>query len=111
MNGFHILKWPPLTEADLVAIVKPDFASRKTSEIREIIDRSARVVKEPSFVPATPAMPASPPPAWLTFHLAHPGPDEAMPGDPNCALFRNGRCHLHYIYKNRDGFSFAYVSS
>lgn len=31
-------------------------------------------------------MPANPPPNWLTYHLAHPGPGEAFPGDPNCWL-------------------------
>ena len=59
----------------------------------------------------TPARPASVPPNWLTYHLAHPGPGSAMPGDPNCALFWNGRYHLHYIYTYLDGFSFAHVSS
>ena len=59
----------------------------------------------------TPAMPASPPASWLTYHLAHPGPGNAMPGDPNCAFFWKGRYHLHYIYKNKTGFVFAHVSS
>lgn len=59
----------------------------------------------------TPAMPANPPASWLTYHLAHPGPGNAMPGDPNCAFFWKGRYHLHYIYKNKTGFVFAHVSS
>ncbi len=59
----------------------------------------------------TPARPANPPANWLTFHLAHPGPGNAMPGDPNCAFFWKGRVHLHYIYRNDDGFVFAHVSS
>lgn len=63
------------------------------------------------FVPETPARPAVVPADWLTFHLAHPGPGVAIPGDPNCAFFWKGRCHLHYIYKNDDGFVFAHVSS
>jgi len=58
----------------------------------------------------TPAMPANPPPNWLTYHLAHPGPGEAFPGDPNCAFFWKGRYHLHYIY-NHNGIKFAHVSS
>ncbi len=59
----------------------------------------------------TPTRPAEVPSNWLTFHLAHPGPGTAMPGDPNCAFYWKGRYHLHYIYKNDDGFVFAHVSS
>jgi sucrose-6-phosphate hydrolase SacC (GH32 family) len=58
-----------------------------------------------------PAMPASPPDNWLTYHLLHPGPGGAMPGDPNCAFYWKGRYHLHYIYNHRNGFAFAHVSS
>ena len=58
----------------------------------------------------TPAMPANPPADWLTYHLIHPGPGPAMPGDPNPIFFWKGRYHLHYIYKNK-GFVFAHVSS
>jgi sucrose-6-phosphate hydrolase SacC (GH32 family) len=67
--------------------------------------------KEPPFAFETPARPANPPANWLTFHLAHPGPGEAMPGDPNCAFFWKGRYHLHYIYAHNDGFAFAHLSS
>jgi len=63
------------------------------------------------YVPETPAWPANPPNNWLTFHLAHPGPGNAMPGDPNCAFFYKGRYHLHYIYRNRTGFVFAHLTS
>ncbi len=59
----------------------------------------------------TPAMPEHPPETWLTYHLAHPGPGRATPGDPNPAFFWNGRYHLHYIYRNHTGFVFAHVSS
>jgi beta-fructofuranosidase len=59
----------------------------------------------------TPAMPKNPPKTWLTYHLAHPSPGRAVPGDPNPAFFWKGRYHLHYIYKNRTGFVFAHVSS
>jgi len=58
----------------------------------------------------TPAMPATPPATWLTYHLAHPGPGGAFPGDPNCAFYWKGRYHLHYIYNNH-GIKFAHVSS
>ncbi|MCX6996413.1 MAG: hypothetical protein NTV49_04855 [Kiritimatiellaeota bacterium] len=59
----------------------------------------------------TPAMPANPPDDWLTYHLLHPGPGGAMPGDPNCAFYWKGLYHLHYIYNHRTGFAFAHVSS
>lgn len=65
----------------------------------------------PPYVPETPAWPKAPPADWVTFHLAHPGPGEAFPGDPNCAFDYKGRYHLHYIYRNRTGFVFAHVSS
>ncbi len=63
------------------------------------------------YVEETPAWPENPPADWVTFHLAHPGPGNAMPGDPNCAFFYKGRYHLHYIYRNRWGFCFAHLSS
>jgi len=63
------------------------------------------------FVPETPAWPDRPPANWLTFHLAHPGPGPAMPGDPNCIFDYQGRVHLHYIYRNAWGFVFGHVSS
>jgi beta-fructofuranosidase len=59
----------------------------------------------------TPALPANPPDNWLTYHLVHPGPGGAMPGDPNCAFYWKGRYHLHYIYNHKYGFAFAHVSS
>jgi|TARA_B110000908_G_C10264841_1_gene462717 beta-fructofuranosidase len=57
-----------------------------------------------------PVMPKNPPETWLTYHLAHPGPDKAIPADPNCAIYYKGRYHLHYIYQSR-GHSFAHLSS
>ena len=62
------------------------------------------------FVPETPAMPEDVPDTWLTYHLAHPGPGDANPADPNCAIFHKGRYHLHYIYQSA-GNSYAHVSS
>ena len=59
----------------------------------------------------TPAVPEKSPASWLTYHLAHPGPGKAVPGDPNTAFFWKGRYHLHYIYRDRTGFCFAHVSS
>jgi len=59
----------------------------------------------------TPAMPENPPANWLTYHLVHPGPGRAEPGDPDCAFYWKGRYHLHYIYGAADGPAFAHVSS
>ena len=73
--------------------------------------RSTRTSRTSKDGVETPAMPASPPANWLTFHLLHPGPGGAMPGDPNCAFYWKGRYHLHYIYNHQDGFAFAHVSS
>lgn len=60
-------------------------------------------------------MPQNPPTTWLTYHLAHPGPGTAYPGDPNCIFFWKGRYHLHYIYESvfegKKGYAFAHVSS
>ena len=56
------------------------------------------------YVPDTPAWPDQPPANWMTFHLAHPGPGAAMPGDPNCIFDYKGQVHLHYIYRNAWGF-------
>ncbi len=61
--------------------------------------------------PETPTRPNPVPTNWYTFHLAHPGPGEAFPGDPNCAFYWKGEYHLHYIYVGGDGTSFAHVSS
>jgi len=58
-----------------------------------------------------PAWPEKPADNWLTFHLAHPGPGKAFPGDPNPSFFYKGRYHLHYIYRNKSGFVFGHVSS
>ncbi len=57
-----------------------------------------------------PAMPDPIPDTWLTYHLAHPGPDNAIPADPNCAIYHKGTYHLHYIYQSH-GHSFAHVTS
>ena len=59
----------------------------------------------------TPGMPENPPANWLTYHLIHPGPGRAEPGDPNCAFYWKGRYHLFYIYGQDGGPAFAHVSS
>ena len=60
--------------------------------------------------PEIPAWPNPPPENWVTYHLAHPGPGKAHPGDPNAAFDYKGRYHLHYIY-NHNGCAYAHVSS
>ncbi len=74
-------------------------------------DFTAKTGRDVPFAPETPKRPDPAPADWLTFHLAHPGPGTAMPGDPNCAFFWKGKYHLHYIYASDDGFAFAHVSS
>jgi hypothetical protein len=39
-----------------------------------------------AFSQEIPEMPKVIPDNWLTYHLAHPGPGVAYPGDPNCAF-------------------------
>ena len=45
------------------------------------------IAQVPQAIIETPAWPQNPPDSWLTYHLAHPGPGEAFPGDPNCAFY------------------------
>lgn len=63
------------------------------------------------YVPETPRMPNTPPDNWPIFHLFHPAKDLGAPYDPNSAIHYKGRYHLHYIYRNRAGISYAHVSS
>ncbi len=77
----------------------------------EVVTRkSSGIVHDKQKLLETPVMPENPPDSWLTYHLAHPGPGTAMPGDPNPAFFWKGRYHMHYIYKD-SGFVWAHVSS
>lgn len=65
----------------------------------------------PPYRAETPAWPDHPPDNWVRYHLAHPGPGDAKPGDPNCIIQKDGTTHLHYIYRNVHGFSFAHLTS
>jgi sucrose-6-phosphate hydrolase SacC (GH32 family) len=76
-----------------------------------ILNNKDRVIASRTYVPETPEWPENPPDNWPIFHLAHPGPGEAFPGDPNPAFYYKGRYHMHYIYANPYGFMFAHVSS
>jgi sucrose-6-phosphate hydrolase SacC (GH32 family) len=70
-----------------------------------------RLVNPEEYEPEILTMPDDVPENWLTYHLAHTGPDPAEPGDPNPMFYYGGRYHLHYIYLNEYGFCFAHVSS
>jgi len=82
----------------------------KLANGRLVLGRGAVLVAGRPYVPVTPSWPKKPPANWPTYHLAHPGPGGAYPGDPNPAFFYKGRYHLHYIY-NHGGCSFGHVSS
>ena len=71
----------------------------------------SQLIAARTYVPETPEWPKNPPENWPTFHLAHPGPGVAFPGDPNPAFYYKGHYHMHYIYENPYGFMFAHVSS
>ena len=76
-----------------------------------VLKRWGTLIALRKYIRETPEWPKNPPNNWMTFHLAHPGPGKAEPGDPNAAYFYKGRYHLHYIYDGRYGFSYAHVSS
>ncbi|MFO7935662.1 MAG: GH32 C-terminal domain-containing protein [Bacteroidales bacterium] len=76
-----------------------------------VLDRWGTVIATRAYSPETPAWPSSPPENWPAYHLAHPGPGVAEPGDPNPGWFYKGKYHLHYIYHIPHGFMFAHVSS
>ncbi len=86
-------------------------ACRNESDAEKASQGKVPEVPMPPWEGETPEMPKEISNSWLSYHLAHPGPGEAMPGDPNCAFFYEGKYHLHYIYKHRHGFAFAHVSS
>ena len=76
-----------------------------------ILGRYGFLIATRKYVPQIPQWPQNPPKNWLTYHLAHPGPGRAEPGDPNPAFYYEGRYHLHYIYENLYGINYAHVSS
>ncbi|RKY51235.1 MAG: hypothetical protein DRP89_09195, partial [Candidatus Neomarinimicrobiota bacterium] len=83
----------------------------KFTEGKLIIGKNGYVNALRDYVSEIPQWPENPPEDWLTFHLAHPGPGIAFPGDPNAAYFYKGKYHLHYIYKSLYGFAYAHVAS
>ena len=86
-------------------------AARSEQDAKQAMQQATPAPPAGPYVPETPSWPDPPPANWLTFHLAHPGPGQAYPGDPNCIFDYKGRVHLHYIYRNAWGFAFAHVSS
>jgi len=75
------------------------------------LKRWGNILAARKYVVRTPQWPKDPPDDWLTYHLAHPGPERAEPGDPNPAYYYKGRYHLHYIIADHYGFHYAHVSS
>jgi sucrose-6-phosphate hydrolase SacC (GH32 family) len=86
-------------------------AARSEADAKLATRAGNPIAPGPPYVPHTPAWPKNPPANWLTFHLAHPGPGNAYPGDPNCIFDYKGKYHLHYIYRDQTGFAFAHVTS
>jgi sucrose-6-phosphate hydrolase SacC (GH32 family) len=76
-----------------------------------ILGRHGLLIATRKYVLQIPQWPQNPPKNWLTYHLAHPGPGKAEPGDPNPAFYYEGRYHLHYIYEDLYGINYAHVSS
>jgi beta-fructofuranosidase len=76
-----------------------------------ILNKWGHMIALREYVAEIPEWPENTPEDWLTFHLAHPGPGKAEPGDPNPAYFYKGKYHLHYIYQNLYGFAYAHISS
>src|SRR6056297_155711 len=86
-------------------------AARSQQDVEQASSAVSPRAPTPPYQPETPVWPDNPPANWLTLHLAHPGPGPAIPGDPNCILDIDGVTHLHYIYRNAYGFSFAHATS
>lgn len=86
-------------------------AARSEADVQQVTLNTPPPPPTGPFVPETPAWPDQPPANWVTFHLAHPGPGPAMPGDPNCIFDDQSQVHLHYFYRNAWGFVFGHVSS
>ena len=87
---------------------------REGAELRDgrlVLGKWGAMTALKEFVEETPKWPDNPPGDWLTFHLAHPGPGDGFPGDPNPMYYYKGRYHLHYIYDNNYGPAYAHVSS
>lgn len=87
------------------------LAARSEADVKQAMRKIPPPAPTGPYVPDLPRWPDSPPANWVTYHLAHPGPGPAMPGDPNCIFDYKGRVHLHYIYRNAWGFVFGHVSS
>lgn len=86
-----------------------EFPQLKNGKL--VLDNWEVLIAAREFKMETPQWPEKVPNEWLTYHLVHPGPGVANPGDPNPAYFYKGRYHLHYIYQNQFGFNYAHVSS
>jgi sucrose-6-phosphate hydrolase SacC (GH32 family) len=87
------------------------FEGFKLKDGKLFVNKWGHIIALRDYVPEIPEWPENPPEDWLTFHLAHPGPGMAEPGDPNPAYFYKGLYHLHYIYRQWYGFAYAHISS
>ncbi len=86
-------------------------ATRNEDTMARAVLGAPALVSAEEYEPEILTMPEEVPENWLTYHLAHTGPDPAEPGDPNPMFYYKGKYHLHYIYRNKYGYCFAHVSS
>ena len=86
-------------------------ATRNKETMSWVVKTNPTLLNPEEYEPEIITMPDDVPENWLTYHLAHPGPEPAAPGDPNPIFFYKGRYHLHYIYYSKYGFCYAHVSS
>jgi len=108
----HMFGGAELDGGRLLLNVGGGAVAAQNEDAFDSVKESKQPLADPSeWVGETPAMPAEIPEHWVTYHLAHPGPGRAEPGDPNAAIYYKGLYHMHYIYRNRFGFCFAHLSS
>jgi len=74
-----------------------------------VLGKNATLVAGQPYTPDHPSWPKDPNPGWLTYHLCHPGPGGAFPGDPNPIFFHKGRRPVHdrRIRDDRQGYILA----
>ncbi len=108
----HMFGGAELDGGRLLLNVGAGAVAAQNEDAFDFAKESKQPLADPSeWVGETPAMPAKLPEHWVTYHLAHPGPGRAEPGDPNAAIYYKVLYHMHYIYRNRFGFCFAHLSS
>ena len=78
----------------------------ETGEGKEREDRNADVLRAQVLRNRMCADPHRP-----TYHFTYPGGGYDCPGDPNGAIFWNGRYHLFYLIQNEEGCCWGHRSS